>query len=291
MIKRILSVRNYFFRHKKLLGAIYGLLALVALAILLYCGNTELECNSYTIASEKLPGAFDGYRIALVSDLHNTQTGNIDQKLLDMLRENMPDMIAITGDLIDYYHTEPEVSLAFAKEAVKIAPCYFVSGNHEARYLGYGDFRNELTNLGVRVLADTRAALEKEGDSILLIGLADAYPIDREESAVLDNKLQWLVLKDDPYTVMLSHRPATPEVFANHGVDLVLSGHMHGGQFRLPGIGGIYTPSTGFFPEYDAGLYTEGETSLIVSRGIGNSIFPLRINNRPELIIVRLEKS
>ena len=290
MIRRLISIRNRLSRRKKLLFAVYALLALMALALLLYQGNTELECNTYTVASQRLPDAFDGYRIALVSDLHNTQTGSLTEDLLDMLRQAEPDMIAITGDLIDYYQTKPQISLAFVAEAVKIAPCYFVSGNHEARYSGYGTFRSELENLGVQVLADTRLFLEKDGDSVLLIGIEDTYPVDLEENAVLDGKLQWLVREADPYTVVLSHRPVTVEVFASHGVDLVLSGHMHGGQFRLPFIGGIYTPSTGFFPEYDAGLYTKGETYLIVSRGIGNSIFPLRVNNPPELIIVQLQQ-
>ena len=269
---------------------------LVALALILAAlvgwitwENTALECNTYIVENEKLPQAFDGYRIAQISDLHNDEMGKNNEKLLAMLRQAQPDMIAITGDLIDYYHTEVEISVAFVKEAVKIAPCYFVTGNHEARVAEYNDFRKEIESLGVCVLSDATKALEKDGQTILLMGVDDPYFISKDEKGVLKKKLRWLVGEDDPYTVLLSHRPSSFALYVESGVDLVLAGHLHGGQFRIPFLGGLFTPSTGFFPEYDAGLYTQGETSMVVSRGIGNSIFPFRINNRPELVLIELQ--
>lgn len=271
--------------------ALFTGLTLVVLSVLISWiawENTALECNTYTIENEKLPQAFDGYRIAQVSDLHNDEMGKNNEKLLSMLRQAQPDIIAITGDLIDYYHTDVEISLNFVKEAVKIAPCYFVTGNHEARVAGYDDFRKELEVLGVCVLADAIKVLEKDGQTIYLMGVDDPYFISKDEKGVLRKKLQWLVGEDDPYTVLLSHRPGVFDIYVESGVDLVLAGHLHGGQFRLPFVGGLYTPRTGFFPEYDAGLYTQAETSMIVSRGIGNSIFPFRINNPPEVVLVEL---
>lgn len=275
-------------RYKKFYWRGALVLVLAVLIGWIAWGNTALECNTYTVESEKLPQAFDGYRIAQVSDLHNAQMGNNNEKLLDMLRQAQPDMIAITGDLIDYYDTDIDIALAFAREAVKIAPCYFVTGNHEARLAEYTDFRKALEEMGVCVLADATKMLEKEGQTIFLMGVDDPYFISKDEQGVLRRKLQWLVDEDDPYTVLLSHRPGSFALYVESGIDLVLAGHLHGGQFRLPFVGGLFTPSTGFFPEYDAGLYTQGDTSMIVSRGIGNSIFPFRINNPPEVVLIEL---
>ena len=136
-------------------------------------GNTALERNTYTISSRELPGAFDGYRIAQVSDLHNAEFGDGNQRLLDMLREAEPDMIAMTGDLIDSRRTDLAVALAFAKEAVKIAPCYYVSGNHEARVSEYQDLKTGLEEAGVTVLDDAQVKIEVSGESITVIGVND----------------------------------------------------------------------------------------------------------------------
>lgn len=286
-MKGILRMKKPFFKNCIWLVALALILA--ALFGWIVWENDALECTTYTVKNEKLPQAFDGYRIAQISDLHNDEMGKDNEKLLAMLRQAQPDMIAITGDLIDYYHTDVDISLAFVKEAVKIAPCYFVTGNHEARIAQYNDFRKEIESLGVCVLSDATEELEKDGETILVKGVDDPYFISDDEEGVLAEKLQWLVGEDDPYTILLSHRPCSFPLYVESGVDLVLAGHLHGGQFRIPFLGGLFTPSTGFFPEYDAGLYTQGETSMVVSRGIGNSIFPFRINNRPELVLVELQ--
>lgn len=266
-------------------------LVLIGLLCWFHWENTALQLNTYTVSSGKLPDAFHGYRIAHISDLHNAQMGEKNKALLDMLRQAQPDIIAITGDLIDCYNTKPDVALDFLKEAVKIAPCYYVTGNHEARFSDFAAFRQAAVTLGVTVLSDARLMLEKDGDAILLMGVNDSAYISPDEKAVLGEKLQWLVREDDPYTLLLSHRPGAFDVYVQNGIELVLSGHLHGGQFRLPGVGGLFTPSTGFFPEYDSGLYTRADTTMVVSRGIGNSIFPVRINNHPELIVVVLQKN
>ena len=105
----------------------------------------------------------------------------------------------------------------------------------------------------------------------------------------MDTKLEELHTEDDVFTILLSHRPELFDIYADHGMDLILSGHAHGGQFRLPFIGGLVAPNQGLFPEYDAGIYTEGNTNMLVSRGVGNSILPFRINNRPEVILIELQ--
>lgn len=255
-------------------------------------GNAALELNTYTISSRGLPDAFDGYRIAQVSDLHNSEFGDGNQRLLDMLREAEPDMIAITGDLIDSRKTNIAVALAFAEEAVRIAPCYYVSGNHEARVPEYRELKAGLEAAGVTVLDDARVEIEISGKSITIIGVNDpSFLADylTSDAAVMDRKLSELSSEDASFTILLSHRPELFDTYAAHDMDLVLTGHAHGGQFRLPLIGGLIAPNQGLFPKYDDGLHSEGNTNMIVSRGLGNSIIPFRFNNRPEVVLIELK--
>lgn len=269
------------------------LILLIGVFVWMLWTNQALELNTYTISSDRLPESFDGFRIAQISDLHNAQMGADNEKLLQLLRQAQPDMIAITGDLVDSRKTDTEVALAFVTEAVKIAPCYYVPGNHEARLTEYGALRQALEELGVSVLENTGISFEKDGASIYLAGVMDpAFRADSmmtDEAAIMADQLQDMALDREDFILLLSHRPELLEIYAQHGADLVLSGHVHGGQFRLPGLGGLFAPSQGFFPEYDAGLYTDGATTMLVSRGIGNSLFPLRFNNRPEVILITLQ--
>ncbi len=132
---------------------------LLALVIWIAWGNSALELNTYAISSSRIPESFDGYRIAHVSDLHNAEMGKDNEKLLSMLREAEPDMIAITGDLIDSRNTKVEIALQFIREAVKIAPCYYVTGNHEARVNEYGELKTGLEAAGIIVLEDGRTEI------------------------------------------------------------------------------------------------------------------------------------
>ena len=266
---------------------------LLALIIWTVWGNTALELNTYTISSDILPEAFDGYRIAHISDLHNAEMGKDNEKLLDMLRETEPDIIAITGDIIDSRNTNIDIALQFAKAAMEIAPCYYVTGNHEARISKYDELKAGMEAAGVVVLEDEKTKISLEGGEITLIGVNDpSYQTDYlfgDAEAVMQSKLQEISDAENEFTILLSHRPELFEVYADNKMDLVLSGHAHGGQFRLPFVGGLVAPNQGLFPKYDAGLYTEENTNMIVSIGIGNSILPFRFNNRPEVILIELE--
>ena len=280
-------------KKKKIILFPVLMVVLAVFAVWIVWGNTALELNTYTVSSSKLPQSFDGYRIAHVSDLHNAEMGKDNEKLLTILRDAYPDMIAITGDLIDSRSTNVEIALNFIREAVKIAPCYYVTGNHEARVNEYGELKAGMEAAGVTVLEDVRTEISMEGETITLIGVNDpSYQTDYlfgDSETVMNTKLEELHTENDGYTILLSHRPELFDTYADHGMDLVLSGHAHGGQFRLPFIGGLVAPNQGLFPEYDAGIYTEGDTNMLVSRGVGNSILPFRINNRPEVILIELQ--
>ena len=272
-----------------------GVSVLTALAVWTAWGNTALQCNAYTVSSPRLPAPFDGCRIAHISDLHNGEMGEGNEALLALLRQAAPDVIAITGDLIDSRRTDVAVALAFAAQAVQIAPCYYITGNHEARVPAeYAALKTGLTALGVTVLENERSTLTRDGQTLTILGVKDPsfqtgdQPGDT--AAVMAAQLQELVGEGEGFTVLLSHRPELFATYAGFGVDLVLTGHAHGGQFRLPFVGGVLAPNQGFFPPYDAGAYTQGETTMLVSRGIGNSLFPFRFNNRPEILLVELRR-
>ena len=256
-------------------------------------GNTELMTNAVAISSSRIPAAFSGFQIAQVSDLHNAEFGENNAELLKLLSESRPDIIVITGDLIDVNHTDVWIALCFAQESVKIAPTYYVTGNHEAACSQYDDLKDGLEEAGVIVLEDEAISLERGGETIALLGLADPDfkvkgDMFGEVPAMVSTKLKNLIGDESGYTILLSHRPELFETYVDGGIDLVFSGHAHGGQFRLPFIGGLVAPNQGLFPKYDAGLYTDGGTSMVVSRGIGNSIIPFRFNNRPEIVLVEL---
>ena len=279
--------------NKKIMALICVALVSILLAIWTLWGNTALEVNEITISS-RIPPAFSGFRIAQVSDLHNAEYGEDNVKLLQLLSECDPDIIVITGDLVDASRTDIDVALAFAGEAVRIAPTYYVTGNHEAAISQYDVLKSGLEAAGVIVLEDEAVSLEQNGESITLIGLSDPDATIKgdlfgEVPAMVSTKLGNLMGGESGYTILLSHRPELFETYVTSGIDLVLSGHAHGGQFRLPFVGGLIAPNQGLFPKYDAGLYTESNTNMIVSRGLGNSIIPIRFNNRPEIILIELE--
>lgn len=269
-----------------------GLIGAV-LAIWTLWGNMALMVSEVTIISDRLPSEFSGYRIAHISDLHNTEFGEDNTTLLQMLSECQPDIIVITGDLIDAQHTDIQIALSFAQESVKIAPTFYVTGNHEASCPQYDTLKAGLDSAGVTVLEDEITYLERDGETIALLGLSDPNFSIRgdlfgEVPAMVSTKLKEMLEQENVYSVLLSHRPELFETYVACGVDLVLSGHAHGGQFRLPFVGGLIAPDQGLFPRYDAGLFTDGNTNMIVSRGLGNSIIPIRFNNRPEIVLINL---
>lgn len=251
--------------------------------------NTAVELNRWEIRSSALPQSFEGFEIAQVSDLHNARLGEGNVKLLRLLKEAAPDIIVITGDLVDCNRTDIDAAAAFVAEAVELAPCYYVTGNHEAALpeSEYRKLENAIAGCGAVLLRDRAVSIETGGGSISLVGLDDPGFTAPDKKVDTAEKIQSLAPQDG-FTVLLAHRPEQFEAYCRAGVELVFSGHAHGGQVRLPIVGGLYAPGQGLLPQYDAGLFTRGDTAMLVSRGIGNSLMPLRFNNRPEIILATL---
>lgn len=277
---------------KKWIRAVILLVVLLLGVWWVLWANTALEVTEYSINSPEIPEGFDGFRIVQVSDLHNTEFGENNEKLLQMLRAAEPDIIAITGDLVDSRRTDLKVAIDFLREAVKIAPCYYVTGNHESRIEEFAELEKQMIEIGVILLRNDSCLLEREGDRLQLMGVDDCsfHPESNGNLQVLAMEAEIYRMQSKNYTVLLSHRPELAVVYDRYDVDMVLCGHAHGGQFRLPLIGGLYAPDQGFFPKFTAGIYEMTDMTMVVSRGLGNSAFPLRFNNRPEIVVVNLNK-
>ena len=271
---------------------------LAALAVLAAGGWTWFQWQCWGLQTTRtqaelpaLPAGFDGYKIVHLSDLHGHQYGEDSGELLDRVREEGPDLIVITGDLIDQ---ESQLAMvpALARGLAAVAPAYYVTGNHEWA-LGTGavrELKNVLSQCGVTVLSNQYQILERDGARIVLAGVDDPNGYADQTSP---EELAAAIQADQPglFTLLLAHRNDHFGQYANAGYDFVMSGHGHGGIVRLPFIGGLIGTDRRFFPPWTSGAYTLGDSTLFVSRGLGNNTVPIkgfRIFNRPELAVVTL---
>lgn len=219
-----------------------------------------------------------------LSDLHSKQFGKDQQRLIHQVKKLNPDIIVFTGDLVDSKKYDEQKSMILMESLVQLAPTYYVTGNHEYWSGKFSSLEAKLKQADVIVLRNEQTLVEVKGETINIMGVDDPTFLAGEDE--LEEILGGL--KDEEhFNLLLSHRPELFSLYEN--IDLVLTGHAHGGQVRLPFIGGIVAPDQGFMPDYTAGIYKKEATAMIVNRGLGNSIIPQRIFNRPEIVEVVLE--
>ncbi len=262
----------------------YILITILLLQIIVFVwfNNCYIEVTKYVIYSKKVN---QDLTIVHISDLHNTSFGKNNGRLINKIKKSHPDIIAITGDLIDANHTDVDVAIKLIENIISIAPIYYVTGNHEAWAIDeYQELKMRMEDLGVIVLDNKSVNVMIDDTEISINGIDDANMIN------VKNELDKLDYDSDNFVLLLSHRPELFEEYTNRDIDLVLSGHAHGGQFRIPIIGGLVAPNQGMFPEYTEGLFESTDaTKMIISRGLGNSIIPVRINNNPELVVIEIK--
>ncbi|MGI5897262.1 MAG: metallophosphoesterase [Oscillospiraceae bacterium] len=285
------------YNHKKII-LFAAVLAFVFFTTVLWTiwENRTVGITTVNVQSKNIPASFNGFKIAQISDLHNAEFGDDNKQIIGLLKKEQPDIIILTGDLLDSHHTESNIAVSFVKQAMEIAPCYYVTGNHEAQ-LGeqYVSFEKQLESCGVSILHNQTATIERNGEFIQILGVDD--PSFSESDSMFDLNAEILSTEIERadaqkgYKILLSHRPEAFDVYVEKGIDLVFCGHAHGGQFRLPFVGGLAAPNQGLFPKYDGGTYQENRTTMLVSRGIGNSIIPFRIGNQPELVVAILHRN
>ena len=253
--------------------------------------NRTVRTTELRPAFSSLPAAFEGFAIVQLSDLHNARFGKEQNKLLSRIRAASPDVIVVTGDLIDKRRAGMKNALRCMERAVRIAPVWYVTGNHEAKSKEYPALRTALEALGVGILCDRCTTLRRGDACITLAGLSDVRFFTNDKTMFPENvysRLKALLPEDAAFTVLLAHRPELFSVYRAAGADLTLCGHAHGGQFRLPLVGGVVAPEQGLFPKYTKGIYEEAGKVMIVSRGLGNSSVPIRLNNPPEVVRIVL---
>ena len=259
-------------------------LSVGALSAFLYWQDNGLTVSQIALASDKIERK-KYIHILHISDLQSKSFGRGQKYILKKIEKEQPDLIVITGDLIDRNHLDMEASLDLIRGIVPLAPVYFVTGNHEFQSGVWDILEEELLANGVTILDNAVSMTEINGVPLALVGLRDKSH-NPEYAHVLDTLKKGIF--DDRFTILLSHRPELFPVYAQKDFDLVFAGHAHGGQFRLPILGPIFAPHQGFFPEYSEGVHAALDTTMVISRGLGNSSFPVRLFNRPELVSIHL---
>lgn len=270
-------------------------LAVFLLLVLLVWGgiwgsNNWVQTTEYTVASEELPQAFDGSRIVQVSDLHDASFGRNQSSLIKKVESADPDAIFLTGDLVDSNRYDLDSSLVLIDALMEMSEVYYVTGNHEVASNKVEEILGALRERGVTVLENDSVEWAKDGESVQIAGIDDPLmePDIHEEEATGQSLANAQLTED--FTLLLAHRPEYLPIYAEYGADVVFSGHAHGGQVRIPGIGGLIAPGQGWFPKVTEGIFEVDQSQMVVSRGLGNSTFPVRIFNLPEIVVVTLEK-
>lgn len=267
------------------------ILALIAAAaaFLIKDSREDLEISRYEVNSKKLPESFDGFKIVQLSDLHGAEFGEDGMGLVEKVKELEPDIIALTGDFVT---DEGDLAAVekLAARLVKLCPVYFISGNHE---FGSGlavKVRNILERAGVKYLSNEYLTISRGEDEILLGGVED--PLAYADMLSPDELAQKMNdAAPDAFKILLGHRNYWMTEYPELPVDLIFCGHAHGGLIRIPGVGGLIGTDRRLFPDFDAGEYNNGRYTLIVSRGLGNSVSIPRIFNRPEIVCVELSSA
>ena len=267
--------------------AVRALVLLLAVIVLFYWQNFSIQTEEVAVASPALPRAFDGLRIAEIADLHGRQFGTGSAGLLHAVENAAPDLICIDGDLFDE-NTDLSMLTPLLRGLVSIAPTFYVTGNHEFQVARRNEIFAHMEQVGVRVLRNEYTLLTRGDSSVVIAGVDDpcgAYDRKMPDELVAEIRAE---VGQDAYILMLAHRNDTLSMWAELGVQLVLTGHCHGGVVRLPFVGGVFGTEQQLFPAYDAGLFRERETALYVSRGMGYSRVHLRLFNRPHLPVLIL---
>ena len=279
------------------LGVFLIILLIVTIPfIVLYVdSNTRLVTTEYVLEYENLPASFDGYRIVVLADIHGIEFGENNESLINAVKEANPNIIAIAGDLIDRYQPgrpverQLEIAQTLVDGLVDVAPVFFVTGNHE---WDSGEVRTLLAMLeenGVHVLRNQYRRIDRGSESILLAGVDD--PNGPADMKTPDEFIESIHHRENTdFLVVLSHRNYNLQLYSELNVDLVLSGHAHGGMVRLPFTDGLVGPQNDFLPTYTNGVYSMGQTNLVVSRGLGNHFGWTRFLNNPQVLVVELRK-
>ena len=262
-----------------------------------------LEIAKYTVKNKKISKEFDGYNIVQISDLHSKSFGKNNEKLLEKIKSLNPDIVVITGDLVDGENNNYNIALDFMKQLTKLYKVYYIIGNHEQKALikkykdEYIKYFDELKKIDCINLDNDKAEVNKGNSKINIYGLTIPYScykylFENKEITTIDREFleqELGNLNKDEFNILLAHTPFYFDEYEKWGADLTLCGHVHGGVVRLPFVGGLLSPDRKFFPKYDLGKYEKNNSTMLVSKGLGGSKVLIRINCKPEIVSIKLK--
>lgn len=245
----------------------------------LHLERYSIVIKRYTIAIPNLPADFQGFTILHISDLHNKEFGDDQKEILNLINQEKFDLVAVTGDLIDKHNPKSASAIKLLAN-LSSTPTFFVPGNHEW-WTGF-QMREDLERLGITILENNTQKIVRGNSFFWLLGVDDPYlGRDRLDIALKD-------VDDFAPKILLAHAPNIFSTAVNNQIDLILVGHTHGGQVRIPFIGAVIVPGQGWFPEFDYGLFSSQTTKMIINGGLGESGLPIRFNMRPEIVLIKL---
>lgn len=264
---------------------------LILLGINIWYSANVLTVNTYNIKTEKLNNKV---KFVLISDLHNKEFGENNIDLVNLIKEQSPEFIAVDGDMVNDTADTREAVTRLLPQLCDIAPVYYVLGNHEKSYPQYDELIDEIKESNTTFLDNEMVSFTtKNGETITIGGLSD-YPYYEYEAPEYDNPARhfldsFIEQEKDNYSILLSHQPETYFWgLKDKNIDLMLCGHTHGGLIRLPFVGGLIAPNQEFLPEYDMGYFNSGTVEMIITSGLGNSIGIPRIGNPPEICVIEI---
>lgn len=265
------------------------LLACILVIIALFAFNTKMKIQHYSLESEKLTAPV---RIVLITDLHSCSYGKGQRELIDAIHAQKPDIILLGGDICDDKLPHRNTELVLRAIADKY-PCYYVTGNHEYWSREIEKILKIFESYNVPVLEGSFDTIDVRGQKLNICGISDPDILkytDKNYSITEQLKVAAVASENGNYSILLAHRPELIDSYLNYDFDLILAGHAHGGQWRLPGIiNGLFAPNQGFFPRYAGGKYRFEDSYMIVSRGLARESTRIpRIFNRPELVVIDL---
>jgi predicted MPP superfamily phosphohydrolase len=296
--------------NKRIKKTLIIIAIIVTISAFFYWQNNCLDITYYELEYNNLPQGFSGYKIVLISDMHGKTFGRKNNILSKKIKALKPDILLVSGDMLSSTIDDGQAFLDFLDEFENSCPVYMCLGNHEqiARWFSrngdkkvdYERFITGVKNRGVIVLDNRKVKISSNGHTVWLNGLTlELYHYSRKDIEYQDDNLlltksyidEVIGKPEKGFNILLTHNPVYFNQYAEWGADLVLAGHIHGGIIQVPFMGGLLSPDRVFFPEYDEGLFEEGDAKMIVNRGLGNSVINFRLFNRPEISSITLYRS
>lgn len=268
---------------------------LIVVCVAVYFDNKAIKISKYKIKNSKIPKEFNNFKIVHLSDFHSNKFGKENAKLIEKINSENPNIIVMTGDMINKYDIDFDRFLNLAESLSKIYKIYYILGNHE-KGLSKDNISliiRKLESFKVTILNNKKVIIKKNKHAINIYGIDLPLPYySREKNKISNaekfiNKYMKEYMKEE-FNILLAHNPLYFDDYSKYNIDLTLSGHVHGGMIRLPFIGALLSPERKFFPKYNSGVYEINNRKLIVSRGLGQSKLGIRILNRPEIVSITL---